>query len=597
MNLQKDKTRIAFVELSAWILVVVGCGYFIWYVWQYAINIPYFDDFRTIAILSHIRDYPEDLWKQLFQNFNGHRFAVIFGLMWLDTLLEGTYQLTTLMLLGAVCYIGVLLILARLLTKASISWAYVLPLALLLLHPAVHRSLFWPISTLQYMGSAFLTCLLFYLLADLRLAHRFWSACLVGILLPYTNANGVYILLLAGVFLLFTGQRTRAVSWGLLVVASAVLFYWDMPTIVGLAGYAGEALSPAQKTENILRSVLSFSGSSVISLRAKLNDTLVTGLFIFVFFLWAGLDWVKHKPWSGTKVWAGSPAKSSYSAFLFIGISVLLTALGVGVSRGVDKEAMVVDRYFMYSFWILACMYGLLTLRLAPKWRTYWLGIALVGSLFLNQYMYWYYTPEVAWWRQSFVADGFNLKYNETVQGKLFPFGADGPEALRKALASGLYQYPTTELTPLEEQIRQPVGTDGSEIDSLLRFEVRSGLLNAYGGVRIDSIYLPSATRPASDIGLGTYLVLKEENNRRTYLAAPEWYRWKGYTPFLARKRAYRGGFTATLFQDNIIEGRYRLGLLTLANENVSLRFSDQYIEVPSSTFHEYLRSKGYYVK
>jgi hypothetical protein len=98
-------------------------------------------------------------------------------------------------------------------------------------------------------------------------------------------------------------------------------------------------------------------------------------------------------------------------------------------------------------------------------------------------------------------------------------------------------------------------------------------------------------------VGEGTYLVLKEENNRRTYLAAPEWYRWKGYTPFLARKKVYRGGFTATLFQDNMIEGRYRLGLLTLANEDASFRFSDQFIEVPDSPSQELLRERGYYTK
>ena len=597
MNLQKDQIHIAFVKLFVWAVLAGGCSFFVWYIWQYAINIPHFDDFRTVSILNRINEHPEELWTQLFQNFNGHRLGVPFGLAWLNILFEGTLRLDFLMIVGALFYLGMLAILARLVVQAGVSEVYLLPLALLILHPLAHRNLLWATSTLQYMGSTFLTCLLFYLLIWYRSLGHFVAALLVGTMLPYTNGNGVYILVLGGLFLLFTAQLKRAIGWGGGVLVLSVIVYWEMPTVVGLAGYSAEEAEWVQKVVNVIRSVLSFLGSSVISFRAELGDTIVLGGSILAFFIWAGLNWLRQKPWSDTDVWAGSPSKLSYTIVLFIGASVLMTAVGVGVSRGMNKETMVVDRYLVYSVWILACTYILITLRMGPKWRTYWLGIALAGSLFFNQYLYWYYTPEVAWWRQSFVADGFNLKYNEAVQGKLFPFGTDGPEALRKALASGLYRYPTTELNPLEEQIRRPVETSGGEIDSTLRFEVRSGMLNVYGGVRIDSVFLASSIRPASDIGEGTYLILKEENNRRTYLAAPEWYRWKGYTPFLARKKLYRGGFVATLFQGNIIQGRYRLGLLTLAKEGVSLRFSGQFIEVQDSSLLELLRQQGYYTR
>jgi multisubunit Na+/H+ antiporter MnhC subunit len=45
---------------------------------------------------------------------------MVFGLMWFDTVLEGHYQLTTLMLVGALFYIGVYLVMARLMVKLGV---------------------------------------------------------------------------------------------------------------------------------------------------------------------------------------------------------------------------------------------------------------------------------------------------------------------------------------------------------------------------------------------------------------------------------------------------------------------------------------------
>jgi hypothetical protein len=284
----------------------------------------------------------------------------------------------------------------------------------------------------------------------------------------------------------------------------------------------------------------------------------------------------------------------SFSALLFFGLSVMLTAVGVALSRGVDKEVMIVDRYMVYSVVALGCTYALLTVLIPNQWRKYWLVVALLGATFYNQYLYWYYTPEVAWWRQSLVADAFDLKHYDSVQGKLFPFGIDGPKPLHDAIQQGIYKFPTTELTPHEREILAPLTPD-MQIDSTLRFRRSTGKLDAYDGVPIDYIHLDSIRRPVADIGEGIYLILKGETNERTYVAAPQWFRWEGYMAFLYDKGDYRGGFTAAIYQSNLVQGRYRLGLLTLKDRAASLRYSPDFFVVPDSPAMEVLRKKGYY--
>jgi|GEM_PF-1616164 hypothetical protein len=95
-------------------------GRFLFFTWTYSVNIPYFDDFQTFSILVDCKENPNNILPILFQNFNGHRFAMVFGLMWFDTVLEGHYQLTTLMLVGALFYIGVYLVMARLMVKLGV---------------------------------------------------------------------------------------------------------------------------------------------------------------------------------------------------------------------------------------------------------------------------------------------------------------------------------------------------------------------------------------------------------------------------------------------------------------------------------------------
>jgi hypothetical protein len=92
---------------------------------------------------------------------------------------------------------------------------------------------------------------LFYFLSNASSKKWFAGAVVMGVILPYSNGNGVYILVLAGIFLLLVGNLQRAMPWGLLVVVIGCSFYWGMPTAIGLAGYSGEELSIVKKCKTV----------------------------------------------------------------------------------------------------------------------------------------------------------------------------------------------------------------------------------------------------------------------------------------------------------------------------------------------------------
>lgn len=142
-------------ETALFFLSIVPIFIFYRFVFIHSINVPYLDDFQILNTIVRVQDNPQDWWTILSENFNGHRFAEIKLLFWLDYWLEGHVNFKTLCIFGSFFLLGFWLFCVKIIKENNIPLYYLLPFTLILFQPIFHRNIFWMLSCLQYQQSIF----------------------------------------------------------------------------------------------------------------------------------------------------------------------------------------------------------------------------------------------------------------------------------------------------------------------------------------------------------------------------------------------------------------------------------------------------------
>lgn len=546
--------------------------YFFVFVSKYAFSAPYFDDFRVISIIRRVAESPLSRFGELFQNFNGHRFGFPFSIALLDYYVEGSYNLRSMMLLGASVYAMFFVVTFFTMRSAGQSPVAMIPVALLMFQPSVHRNIFWPISTLQYMFSILLTIAMFYCLSK-RSNKCFVAALLLAALHPCTNGNGIYVIMLGIVQLVSMHDYKKAGIWTLFVGLYAFIFYLGMPTVVGLNGYSNQTEQLLKSPLNILYCFFSFMGSTLFAVRLKPEDAVVFGGILFVLMLFISVKFLLNyfKKYNSTLC----SKESSKLVIFFTAVSFVITAAGAAISRGQNSSTLIIDRYEVYSVLIVAMVYCLLLFSIRNSWRNYFLLLSIPFSFLYCAYMHWHYGPVVAHWQNSLQTDVYMLQKNQTIQGKLYPFTEKGAEQFQDALQAGIYQFPKTIFTKVDNRIDADANR---HVDKNLKFRFNSKILPAYGGVYYYQIISKDIVHPeASEL----YLILKSVSKDKTYILSPEWNRNQGYMSFLKMRKQYNSGFTVNIFQDTTEPGNYHVGIMTIKDADVEIVYGSQIFAMP----------------
>ncbi|KAA6441726.1 hypothetical protein FEM33_00180 [Dyadobacter flavalbus] len=546
--------------------------YFFVFVSKYAFSAPYFDDFRVISIIRRVAESPLSRFGELFQNFNGHRFGFPFSIALLDYYIEGSYNLRSMMLLGGSVYVMFFVVTFFTMRSAGQSPATTIPVALLMFQPSVHRNIFWPISTLQYMFSVLLTITMFYCLSK-RSNKSFLAALLLAALHTCTNGNGIYVIMLGIAQLVSMHDYKKAGIWTLFVGLCAFVFYLGMPTVVGLNGYSNQSEQLLKAPLHILYCFFSFMGSTFFAFRLKPEDTVILGGVLFALMLFFSVKFLLNffKKFNSSL----SDKESSELVIFFTAVSFVITAAGAAISRGHNSITLIVDRYEVYSVLVVAMVYCLVLFSFRGSWRNYFLLVSIPLSFLYCAYMHWNYIPVVAHWQNSLQTDVYMLQKNQTIQGKLYPFTKKGAEQFEVALQAGIYQFPQTIFTKVGNRI----DADASRhVHKDLKFRFNSKILPAYGGVHYYQIISEDIVHPeTSEI----YLILRSVSKNKTYILSPEWNRNQGYMSFLKMKKQYSSGFTAHIFQDTTEPGDYNIGIVTIKDDDIDIVYGSQIFTMP----------------
>ncbi|MFN3379537.1 MAG: hypothetical protein ACK41O_08785, partial [Runella zeae] len=252
-------------------LLLIVAFFFYRFVFQNAVNIPFFDDYAYLEYIIKFKDAP-NLWhflRELEYKHNGHGVITAKLVFWLDYLLTGEVNYRTLIVAGSGLAILLFGYFWKVLSVNKIPFYCVLPVGLLLFTPAYHENIFWAAALWQYTASFVLGIATYYLLA---MPQR-WAlvgAITAGFLTTYTNGNGLFGMYVGVVIPLLQSRYPKAIVWIVACVVTTVVFYWYYPFGFG-------SLGQEKSFRNSFLTLLSFFGASASYLRGRLTEVAILG--------------------------------------------------------------------------------------------------------------------------------------------------------------------------------------------------------------------------------------------------------------------------------------------------------------------------------
>lgn len=293
--------------LLAWVAVPVAVHLFV--LSRFWFDAPILDDYDLLQSLNDMaRAGGVGEWlRQVFALQNEHRLAVTRLVLRAVAWVPGGIDFRALMLLGTLCMLGTLAFL-WLEFRERATGPIAAAAAFLLLQWSYNEALLMASASTAHLAVVFFAFGGLYF--ALRPGWRSAALCVAGgVLATYSQANGLFVLPLAGVACLLLGQRRRAV---LFLAAGALLW------IVYFIGYVGnpnhppllKALEDPVKTFQLFLIIIGGVVPS-LALAQLYGAAILAGV---AWFVWKGL-WRRHP-----------------TAFLWIAF-VLVTAATVAVAR------------------------------------------------------------------------------------------------------------------------------------------------------------------------------------------------------------------------------------------------------------------------
>ena len=591
-------------EFGLFALMIIPIIIFYRYIFIHSINVPYLDDFQILNTVVRVQDEPREWFSILTENFNGHRFGEIKLLVWLDYLIEGRVNFKTLCIFGSLFLLGFWFFCLKVIRENNLPIAYFLPFTFLLFQPIFHRNIFWMLSCLQYQQSMFFTIVAYYYLAKYT-TKSFIISIVLGIIHTQINGNAVYIFMFGILIPLYQGRYKLTTIYGVIGILTGILFYRNMPTVVGLAGYTLQDLLIANPTI-LLNAMSGFLGGAINQSGVKKYFIFALGIILacIILFILSILFllilkklyknlFLKYPKIEATLLKLNIIFRQKITMIMMAG-SLLLTAIGVAISRGIFHQGiMLVDRYVLYSVITIAVSYLLVIMFVAGKIRLIIGIISLPLSMFFCLHSYQTAIPQVLFFEHSLEADIYDLQHHRTTNNKMFGFLPNSLDLFEESLQRKIYKFPESRFDTLESLLSKPI--DNPKISKLnLQFSITQELQKVYGGVKI--VYINNhdfhlAENNSKNI---FFIVLKNKQNNETYLIYPQ----RSYAlreNFWNQSQLFSAGFSTMIQQDCVKKGMYSIGLLIFENGKANLKYTEKSINVDNTKMIDWMQTLGYF--
>ena len=553
------------------VLIALPIGCFILFVFTYAVNVPWFDDID--AFLGFTLAYTdattlsEKIYNVLVPN-NEHRIVIAKLITLAMYYLTGEVNFRWLILIALVFILGTLVLLSRVFRSMQLPWLAFVPVPFLLLQPEYYLTSLWTIPGLQHSVVICLTLSSLYMLTQPGRSN-FALAITLQILAALSMSNGLMGLIAGGIILALSRNWYRLGGWVVGSVIAIWLYFYNFQS----AGRTSDSLAyslahPIQAfgafftfTGAMFDLTPTVQGSWRYAAPTLAGAVLAALVLTLVYRM--GLSF-----WS-----AGHENRNEEQQkrrLFFIGGYVFLfgnVAIIALLRLRYGYEVMVVSNYMIYPAVMATLIYlNVLSESLNGQAQQRCLKVGLLVSVLIWMFAYGVYWPRAAYRKQMLLTSAMNQKYNDIGLGATWgtPFANMARSVMRESAKRGIYQYPTSYVTPVESFLTSANGRAAS--DSCLTMQVEGGGYNYVAQTE------PTAFQ--NDLGQAAVFV---QSDTRTLLYTSE-------TPFTLRSFWLNRPVTsvkAEIINIMLEPGRYKVGVLTPSETNRPVQFSCKTVTIP----------------
>lgn len=537
--------------------------FFVYYVWQYTINIPFLDDnlYYTKAVVDVNKSQS---FAEIFKIFmrqhtiTEHKTPVSRIAAFLIYKITGKLNFFTFAQIGNLTLIGILFLFWRFFQKHAWNVVYFLPIPFLLFQMQTNENQFWMGCAWLYYPIGLWQMTTFYLLSYQK-PRYFIFAMLSAIFVTFIFSNGMFVFLPATLILLY---QKRYKDLGIMVMIATVCL-----TIYFSNYTPSPIVPPAFSIPNILTGFVLMLGAYVdVQEFHNLSPFTATavGLIILGFLTYGGV-WLLNCYFKITQI----ENLSKTSDILFIVASMIALSMSAGAvaySRYTGEhgfEEMFVSRYRFMSV-LLMCLAYLFSLLLTKNTiRKVVLAVFLPITMLLYAYSYYIWHDYNVFYRERLAAAAFNFKFHNS--WVLYPFDNDWTNQVDmvniEAIKTGVYELPTLPFTPFQEVINK----DNVRFTNDLSLKLEE---------RKDRYILKNETLNVENpLEISQNIILK--SNRNTYLLPLNRQRNKSKKDYILYQNVFWKGFETNILKNTFIPDEYTIGLLKVQEGKYEIKYSN----------------------
>ena len=199
----------------AWALIALPIILYFYFLSEYSLNIPKWDDHALKAFILEFENANGFLAKfqTFFKQHNEHRIAFDRLITLIVFKIHGTIDYRWLMWVGNFTLIGTTFIFYKIFQKQKASLWFFVPVPFILFQLQLWENTFWGLAALQNFGIIFFIYGLIYLISSDKKTH-FYLALIFVFFATYTSGNGITVFPICIVLLLLQRRFKETFIFG-----------------------------------------------------------------------------------------------------------------------------------------------------------------------------------------------------------------------------------------------------------------------------------------------------------------------------------------------------------------------------------------------
>ena len=538
--------------------------FFVYYVWQYTINIPFLDDnlyyTKAVVDVNKSQSFAETFKIFMRQHtITEHKTPVSRFAAFLIYKITGKLNFFTFAQIGNLTLFGILFLFWQFFRKHTWNVIYFLPIPFLLFQMQTNEDQFWMGCAWLYYPIGLWQMTTFYLLSYQK-PRYFIFAMLSAIFVTFIFSNGMFVFLPATLILLYQ-KRYKDLGIIVLIASVCLTIYFSNYT-------PSPIVPPAFSIPNILTGFVLMLGAYIdVQGFHSFSPFTVTavGLIILGFLTYGGV-WLLNCYFKKTQT--ENPSKTSDILFIIASMVALCMSAGaVAYSRYTGEhgfEEMFTSRYRFMSV-LLMCLAYLFSLLLTKNSiRRVILSIFLPVAVFLYIYSYYFWHDYNVFYRERLAAAAFNFKFHNS--WVLYPFDNDWTNQVDviniEAIKTGVYELPTLPFTPFQEEINK---------NTIIRNV--SNLAISLEQKKDRYILKNETLNVENPLEISQNIVLK--SNRNTYLLPLNRQLNRSKKDYFLLHNVFWKGFESNILKNTFIPDEYTIGLLKVQDGKYEIKYSN----------------------